>query len=72
MNSYISHNSQTTTVPNEYISHAARRMLAGTGYISGTVRHQDAGEYVSHPTATAAIRVLQPQAANGRHLATAA
>ena len=72
MNSYVSHTSQITIVPNEYISHTVKRTLAGTGYVSGTVQPRNAGEYVSHPAATAAVRALQPQAAVGRHLATAA
>ncbi|WP_146066114.1 hypothetical protein [Cryobacterium sp. Y82] len=72
MNSYISHTSNSTIRPNEYISQSVSRVVMGSGYISGTAEHRDAGEYVSHPTATAPARVAQPQMAGSRHLAAAA
>ncbi|WP_129590395.1 hypothetical protein [Cryobacterium aureum] len=72
MNSYVSHTSESTILPNEYISQSVRRVVTGSGYVSGTAQHRDAGEYVSHPTVTAPVRAVQPQMAGSRHLAAAA
>ncbi|TFD88274.1 hypothetical protein [Cryobacterium serini] len=72
MNSYVSHTSDSTIRPNEYISQSVGRAATGSGYVSGTAEHRDAGEYVSHPTATAPARVAQPQMAGSRHMAAAA
>ena len=72
MNSYVSHTTESTIVPNEYISHPVRRAATGSGYVRGTVQHRDAGEYVSHPAVTAPVRAVQPKMAAGRHLAAAA
>ena len=74
MNSYVSHTTPSTNVPNEYISHAARRAVIGSGYVSGTAQHLDAGEYVSRPTVISVTtpRVVSARVADSRHLAAAA
>ena len=74
MNSYVSHTTQSTNLPNEFISHTARRAVAGSGYVSGTAQHLDAGEYVSRATVTSVTtpRLASSQLADSRHLAAAA
>lgn len=74
MNSYVSHTTARTTLPNEFISHTARRMVSGSGYVSGTAQHLDAGEYVSRRRVTSVPtpRVATSQMADSRHLAAAA
>ena len=74
MNSYVSHTTARTTLPNEFISHTARRIVTGSGYVSGTAQHLDAGEYVSRRrvTSASAPRVATSQLADSRHLAAAA
>ena len=74
MNSYVSHFTPSTNLPNGYISHTARRAVIGSGYVSGTAQLLDAGEYVSRPTVTSVTthRVASSQGADSRHLAAAA
>ena len=74
MNSYVSHTTASTNLPNEYISHTARRLVTGSGYVSETAQHLDAGGYVSRRRVTSVPtpRVATSQVADSRHLAAAA